>query len=168
LLDFHYRAFVSGNFYHETAFKYYLPEIYVYYLGRMYRTYGTLADIDKRTLDPEGKIEGMRRIALQYCEDELIGYSLNAFDAALAVSALVLLEYEPRHDGVIAAALNVLSHAMGEGRGRHPYRAYEWNRMRHPTRIVVGSEVATSLFVLRACTEALRYLKNEEFINQGT
>jgi hypothetical protein len=168
LLDFHYRAFASGNFRHETALKYYLPETYVYYLGRMYRTYGTLADIDKRILDPEGKIEDMRRIALQYCKDELIGYSLNAFDAALAVSALVLLSYEPRHDGVIAAGLNVLSQAMGEGRGRHPYRAYEWNRMRHPTRIVVGSEVATSLFVLRACTEAMRYLKNEEFINQGT
>jgi hypothetical protein len=40
--------------------------------------------------------------------------------------------------------------------------------MRHPTRILVGSEVATSLFVLRACSEAQRYLKNEEFINQGT
>ncbi|MCC2682637.1 MAG: uncharacterized protein K0S36_2201 [Nitrosospira multiformis] len=168
LLDFHYRAFASGNFCHETAFKYYLPEIYVYYLGRMYQTYSTLADIDKRILDPEGKIEEMRRIAQQYCKNELIGYSLNAFDAALAVSALVLLAYEPRHDGVIAAGLNVLNQAMGEGKGRHLYRAYEWNRMRHPTRILVGSEVATSLFVLRACTEAMRYLKSEESINQGT
>jgi hypothetical protein len=168
LLDFHYRAFVSGNFRHETALNYYLPEIYVYYLGRMYQTYQTLTDIDKRILDPEVKIEDMRRIAQQYCKDELIGYSLNAFDAALAVSALVLLSYEPRQDGVIAAGLKVLSQAAGEGRGKHPYRAYEWNRMRHPTRIVVGSEVATSLFVLRACTEAMRYLEKEEFINQGT
>jgi hypothetical protein len=159
LLDFHHRAFVSGNFRHETALKYYLPEIYVYYLGRMYQTYQTLTDIDKRTLDPEGKIEDMRRIAQQYCKDELTGYSLNAFDAALAVSALVLLSYEPRQDGVIAAGLKVLSQAAGEGRGKHPYRAYEWNRMRHPTRILVGSEVATSLFVLRACSEAMRYLR---------
>jgi hypothetical protein len=161
LLDFHYRAFVSGNFRRETALKYYLPEMYVYYLGRMYRTYETLKDIDKHILDPLKKIEEMRRIAQQYCKDELIKYSLNAFDAALAVSALVLLAYEPRHDGVIAAGLKVLSQAMGEGRGSHPYRAYEWNRMRHPTRILVGSEVATSLFVLRACSEAMRYLKDE-------
>ncbi|SEO88335.1 hypothetical protein [Nitrosovibrio sp. Nv6] len=167
LLDFHHRAFASDNFRHETALKYYLPEVYVYYLGRMYQTYRTLTDMDKRILDPEEKIENMRRIAQQYCKDELIGYSLNAFDAALAVSTLVLLEYEPRHDGVIAAGLNVLSQATGEGRGRHPYRAYEWNRMRHPTRILVGSEVATSLFVLRACSEAMHYLKNEVTINRG-
>lgn len=161
LLDFHYRAFASGNFRHETALKYYLPEMYVYYLGRMYRTYGTLTDIDKRILDPDQKIEEMRQIAQQYCKNELIGHSLNAFDAALAVSALALLEYEPRHDGVIASGLKVMSQAAGEGRGNHPYRAYEWNRMRHPTRILVGSEVATSLFVLRASSEATRYLKNE-------
>jgi hypothetical protein len=158
LLDFHYQAFESGNFRHETAFTYYLPEMYVYYLGRMYQTYGTLTDREKRILDPEQKIEAMRRIALQYCKDELIGYALNAFDAALAVSALVLLAYEPRHDGVIATGLKVLSQATGEGTGRHPFRAYEWNRMRHPTRILVGSEVSTSLFVLRACSEAKRYL----------
>ena len=66
-----------------TSLKYYLPEMYVYYLGRMYRTYETLKDIDKHILDPDGKVEEMRRIAQQYCKDELIGYSLNAFDAAL-------------------------------------------------------------------------------------
>jgi hypothetical protein len=52
----------------------------------------------------------------------------------------------------------VISGATGEGRCGHPYRAYEWNRMRHPTRILVGSEVSTSLFVLRACSEAMGYL----------
>jgi len=158
LLNFHYRAFASGNFRHESALKYYLPEIYVYYLGRMYQTYGTLTETEKRILDPEQKIEDMRWIALQYCKHELIGYSLNAFDAALTVSALVLLEYEPRHDGVIATGLKAIDDAAGEGRGGHPYRAYEWNRMRHPTRILVGSEVSTSMFVLRACSEAMRYL----------
>jgi hypothetical protein len=33
--------------------------------------------------------------------------------------------------------------------------------MRHPTRILIGSEVATAFFVLRASSEAMRYLKNE-------
>jgi hypothetical protein len=158
LLDFHHRAFISGNFRHETALKYYLPEIYTYYLGRMYQTYLTLSESEKHRLDPEHKIESMRQIALQYCKDELIGYSLNAFDAALAVSALVLLEYEPKHDGVIATGLKVMRDAAGEGKHGHPYHAYEWNRMRHPTRILIGSEVSTSLFVLRACSVAMRYL----------
>ena len=162
LLDFNYRAFVSGNFRHETALMYYLPEIYTYYLGRMYQTYSSLSEPEQRILDPEGKIPEMRRIALQYCKDELIGYSLNAFDAALAVAALVLLEYEPRHDGVIATGLKVINDATGEGRSGHPYRGYEWNRMRHPTRILVGSEVATSMFVLRACSEAMRYLYSRQ------
>ncbi len=132
--------------------------MYTYYLGRMYQTYSTLSTSEKHRLDPEQKILEMRRIALQYCKDELLGYSLNAFDAALAVGALVMLEYEPRDDGVIAAGLKVLSEAAGEGSFGHPYRAYEWNRMRHPARILVGSEVSSSLFVLRACSEAMRYL----------
>lgn len=161
LLDFHHRAFVSGNFRNETALQYYLPEIYTYYLGRLYRTWNTLSDAEKHTLDPDGKIEEMRRIALQYCKDELLAHTLNAFDASLAVSALVLLEYEPRNDGMIATGLKIMSDAAGEGWQGHPYKAYEWNRMRHPTRILVGSEVSTSLFVLRASSEAMRYLYGE-------
>ena len=51
-----------------------------------------------------------------------------------------------------------MSDAVGEGRQGHPYKAYEWNRMRHPTRILIGSEVSTSLFVLRANSEAMHYL----------
>ncbi len=161
LLDFHHRAFVSGNFRIETSLQYYLPEIYTYYMGRFYQTCKTLNDLEKRTLDSDGKIEEMRRIALQYCRDELLGYTLNAFDASLAVSALALLEYEPRHDGLIAAGLKVMRDAVGEGGQGHPFKAYEWNRMRDPTRILVGSGVLTSLFVLRACSEAMRYLNGE-------
>jgi hypothetical protein len=71
---------------------------------------------------------------------------------------LVLLAYEPKDDGLIATGLRVLTGTAGEGRGGHPFRGYEWNRMRHPTRILVGSPVSTSLFVLRACAESLRYL----------
>ncbi len=100
----------------------------------------------------------MRQIAVQHCKDELLGYSVNAFDAALAVSALVALGYEPKYGGVIGTGLKVMHDSMGEGRCGHPYKAYEWNRMSHPTRILVGSEVSTSLFVLRACSEAMGYL----------
>ena len=51
--------------------------------------------------------------------------------------------------------LHVRRHLGGR---RHPYRAYEWNRMRHPTRIIVGSEVSTSLFVMNAAVDARRFL----------
>ncbi len=157
LLDFHYRAYTSGNFKYESAHKYYLPEIYVYYTGRMYQRYLNLSAAEKRRLDPQGKVRQMRRIALDYCREELLGYTVNPFDAALAVTALVLLDHEPKDDGLIASGLKVLSGSLGEGKRGHPYRAYEWNRMRHPIRILVGSEISTSLFVLRACTEALRF-----------
>ncbi len=158
LLEFHHRAFDSGNFRRESAHKYYLPEIYVYYLGRLYQTWLSLEPAEQAALDPEGKVLRMRSIALRYCREEMLARTLNPFDASLAVSALVLLGHEPRDDGLIATGLGAILAALGEGSKGHPFKAYEWNRMRHPTRILVGSPVATSLFVLRACTEALRYL----------
>lgn len=161
LLDFHHRAFVSGNFRHQSALIYYLPEMYLYYLGRCYHTYLALGAEERQLFDPEKKVETMREIALQYCKDELMNQRLNVFDAALLVSALVQLDYEYKQDGSIAAGLKIIRDNLGEGRHGHPFKAYEWNRMRHPTRILVGSEVSTSLFVLRACSEAMRYLGKE-------
>ncbi len=158
LLEFHYRAYASGNFRFESAFMYYLPEIYVYYTGRLYDTFLSLDDKERATLDPSGKIEEIRRLAIEYVRDDMIVATLNPFDAALAISALVLLRYPSREDGVVATALDVVVKALGEGgRSGHAYKAYEWNRMRHPTRIIVGSEVATSLFVMNAAVYARRF-----------
>ncbi|MGR8934961.1 MAG: hypothetical protein ACU837_11325 [Gammaproteobacteria bacterium] len=158
LLDFHYRAFRSGNFKRESAFQYYLPEIYVYYTGRVYDVYLTLSDAEKDVLDPLRQIEAMRRIALDYCKNDLVAYTLNAFDAALALSALALLRYESKDDGVFATALQAITASLGEGVKGHPFLPYEWNRMRHPCRIIVGSDVATSLFVLHAAVNTGYYL----------
>jgi hypothetical protein len=158
LLEFHHRAFATGNFRQESALKYYLPEIYAYYLGRMYQTWLTLDPAEQKTLDPEDRVRKMRAIAIEYCRQEMLARTLNPFDASLAVAALVLLNYEPRGDGLIGTGLRAITGALGEGGNGHPFKAYEWNRMRHPTRILVGSPVSTSLFVLRACTEARRYL----------
>jgi hypothetical protein len=156
-LEFHYRAFTSGNFKVESALKYYLPEIYVYYLGRMYDVYLTMSDAEKKTFDPEGKVEEIRKIAIEYIKNDMLGYELNSFDAALAVSALCLLRYDKKDDGVIATGIKIMTDALGEGRG-HPYKPYEWNRMRHPTRILVGSDVSTSFFVMQSMVEAKNYL----------
>jgi hypothetical protein len=167
LLEFHYRSYTSGNFRMESSFIYYLPETYLYYTGRLYDTFLNL-DVDERSLlDPSGKIEEIRRIAVEYIKDDMIGATLNVFDAALALSALVLLRYPSRDDGVVATAFKVLAEARGEGRRGHPYKAYEWNRMRHPTRIIVGSEVATSLFVMNAAVDARRFLFGESIKNFG-
>jgi len=157
-LEFHHRAYTSGNFRIESALKYYLPEIYVYYTGRVYDTVLGLGEEERATLDPADKIEEIRRIAIDYVRGDMIGRTLNPFDAALAISALVLLRYPSKDDGLIATALEVIVNALGEGPRGHPYKAYEWNRMRHPTRIIVGSEVSTSLFVMNACVDARRFL----------
>ncbi|MDD5276879.1 MAG: hypothetical protein PHR16_12455 [Methylovulum sp.] len=161
LIAFHYQTFKSGNYKYESAFQYYLPEIYLFYTGRVYDVYLTLSDVEKTLLDPEGCIEAIRQIALDYCKNDLITHTLNAFDAAMAVSALVLLQYEAKDDGVLATGLKVMSDALGEGVRGHPFLPYEWNRMRHPCRIIVGSDVSTSLFVLNAFVNAGFYLYGE-------
>ena len=157
-LEFHYRAFTGGNYKIESALKYYLPEIYVYYTGRVYDMYLSLSDAERKVFDPESKFEKIRDIAIEYCKNDILGKTVNAFDASLAVAALVLLRYEPKNDGVIATGIQVMLDSAGEGRKGHPFKAYEWNKMRHPSRILVGSDVSTSVFVMNALAEAKHYL----------
>lgn len=157
-IEFHYRAFKSGNFKNESSLKYYLPEIYTYYSGRLYDVFFTLSDDEKKKLDPENKIEEIRKIAIDYCKNVILGKTCNAFDASLGVAALVLLKYETKNDGVIAKGIKEMLTSAGEGKKGHPYKPYEWNKMRHPTRILVGSDVSTSFFVMNALAEAKHYL----------
>jgi hypothetical protein len=161
LLEFHHRAFTRDNFRRESSFIYYLPEIYIYYTGRLYDSFLKLNMNERLQLDPLGKIEEIRRIAMGYIMDDLIGATLNVFDAAIALSALIQLRYPSRDDGVVATALDLLIKGLGEGRRGHPYKAYEWNRMRHPTRMIIGSEIATSFFVMNAAVDARRFLFGE-------
>jgi hypothetical protein len=78
-------------------------------------------------------------------QTELITGEMNAFDAALALIALGHLGAEVK---TLAPALHCIIGALGEG-GRHgPFRAYEWNKMKTPTRILVGGPEVTSAFVL--------------------
>jgi len=75
----------------------------------------------------------------------LIAIEMNPFDAALALMALGHLGADVAS---FAPALNCIADHLGEG-GRHgPYRAYEWNKMKTPTRILVGGPEVTSAFVL--------------------
>jgi hypothetical protein len=53
------------------------------------------------------------------------------------------------------ALLCILSQT-GEGGRRGPFRAYEWNKMKTPTRILVGGPEVTSAFVLMGLSLARR------------
>ena len=82
---------------------------------------------------------------LGYVETGLIAGEMNAFDAALALIALGHLGADA---ALLAPALRCIIADLGEG-GRHgPFLAYEWNKMKTPTRILVGGPEATSAFVL--------------------
>jgi hypothetical protein len=92
---------------------------------------------------------------LAYVESELIAAEMNAFDAALALIALGHLGASPAS---LAPALHCIISQLGEG-GRHgPFKAYEWNKMKTPTRILVGGPEVTSAFVLMGLALARRAL----------
>lgn len=158
-LTFHHNAFVSGNFRHDSAVRFYLPEIYVSYAGRLYDTWLTLSDSERKLIDPDNKVNEIRQAAINYCKYDMLGATLNPFDASLAVATLCLLRYPQRGDGLIERGIKILYDHLGEGCFKHPYKAYEWTMVRHPTRIIVGSEVTTSLFALNAIACYKHYMK---------
>jgi hypothetical protein len=105
----------------------------------------TLPPDARRAIDPDGAFEFIRERVLSYVRDDLIAHEMNTFDAALALIALGHLGAET---SAFAAPLQCIVRSLGEG-GRHgPFKAYEWNKMKTPTRILVGGAEATSAFVL--------------------
>ena len=130
---------------------YYLPEVYCAYFGRCYAAFKALPPARQKAIDPDGKFEVNRRRVLAYVRDELMVAEMNPFDAALALLALAKLDAEPR---TFAPALGCIARSFGEGRSRAPFKAYEWNKMKTPTRILVGSSAVTSAFVLSALVHA--------------
>ena len=98
----------------------------------------------------------IRARVLAYVESELITHEMNAFDAALALMALAHLGADASS---FTPALHVIVASLGEG-GRHgPYKAYEWNKMKTPTRILVGGPEVTSAFVLMGLALARRAMR---------
>ena len=68
-------------------------------------------------------------------------------DELLALMALAHLGAEV---STFTPALHCIVQNLGEGGRRGPYKAYEWNKMKTPTRILVGGPEVTSAFVLMA------------------
>ena len=155
ILGFQKRLVASGAFSDPRSHIYYLPELYCAYFGRCYAAFLTLPIAAQQTIDPDGTFAFIRGRVLIYVQDVLIAAEMNAFDAALALIALGHLGADAT---TFVPALNCILASFGEG-GRHgPFKAYEWNKMKTPTRILVGGPEVTSAFVLMGLAVARRAL----------
>jgi hypothetical protein len=156
IVRFQRRLAESGAFANPRSHIYYLPELYCAYFGRCYAAFGALPLAAQRAIDPDGAFEAIRARVLAYVQGELIVREMNVFDAALALIALGHLGAEPAS---FAPALHCIISDVGEG-GRHgPFRAYEWNKMKTPTRILVGGPEVTSAFVLMGIALARKAMR---------
>ncbi|WP_407177968.1 hypothetical protein [Bradyrhizobium sp. STM 3562] len=145
IIGFQRRLVESGAFSNPRSHIYYLPELYCAYFGRCFAAFQALPPEARKTIDPDGAFDVIRTHVLAYVLDEMLTAEINPFDAALALIALAHLGAELASFG---PALACIVAQFGEG-GRHgPFRAYEWNKMKTPTRILVGGPEVTSAFVL--------------------
>ena len=151
VVDFQRRLAESGAFADPRSHIYYLPELYCAYFGRCYAALRALSPARQEAIDPEKNFEMIRRHVIDYVRDDLLTAEINAFDAALALLALAKLGADPK---TFAPALSCIARSFGEGGRGRPFKAYEWNKMKTPTRILVGGAEVTSAFVLSALVHA--------------
>jgi hypothetical protein len=155
IIGFQKRLAQSGAFSDPRSHVYYLPELYCAYFGRCYAAFAALPPAAQRAIDPEDAFALIRDKVLSYVESELITREMNVFDAALALIALGHLGADPSR---FTPALHCIISQLGEGARRGPFKAYEWNKMKTPTRILVGGPEVTSAFVLMGLALARRAL----------
>jgi hypothetical protein len=156
IVEFQKRLAASGAFAEPRSHIYYLPELYCAYFGRCYAAFAGLPKEAQRAIDPDGAFAFIRKQVLAYVQDFLTAHEMNVFDAALALIALGHLEADVSS---FTPALHCIVRHFGEGGRRGPFKAYEWNKMKTPTRIVVGGPEATSAFVLMGLSLARKALK---------
>jgi hypothetical protein len=149
IIGFQRRLVASGAFSDPRSHIYYLPELYCAYFGRCYAAFMALPPGARRMIDPDDTFDLIRDRVLAYVQDTLIANEMNTFDAALALIALGHLGANPE---AFAPALRCIVSRIGEGGRRGPFKAYEWNKMKTPTRILVGGPEVTSAFVLMGLT----------------
>jgi hypothetical protein len=145
IIGFQRRLAQSGAFTDPRSHIYYLPELYCAYFGRCYAAFIALPPAAQRAIDPDDTFGFIRRKVLDYVENVLIAAEMNVFDAALALIALGHLGAAPV---TFTPALHCIVSHLGEGGRRGPFKAYEWNKMKTPIRILVGGAEVTSAFVL--------------------
>ena len=158
IIGFQKRLVLSGAFAEPRSHIYYLPELYCAYFGRCYAAFRALPPAARQAIDPDGAFDAIRGKVLDYVENELSAAEMNVFDAALALIALGHLGASP---ATFAPALHCIISHLGEG-GRHgPFKAYEWNKMKTPIRILVGGSEVTSAFVLMGLALARRAMMGQ-------
>jgi hypothetical protein len=145
IISFQRRLAESGAFKNPRSHIYYLPELYCAYFGRVYALFRELPPQAQTAIDSGGAFDLIRAKVLDYVRDEMIAAEMNPFDAALALIALGHLGGDAAH---LARPLACIVASLGEGGRRGPFKAYEWNKMKTPTRILVGGPEVTSAFVL--------------------
>ena len=153
IIGFQKRLAMSGAFTNPRSHIYYLPELYCAYFGRCYAAFTALPPAAQRAIDPDGAFDFIRGKVLAYVQTELIAGEMNVFDAALALIALGHLGADTAS---FTPALHCIVSHLGEGGRRGPFKAYEWNKMKTPTRILVGGPEVTSAFVLMGLALARR------------
>jgi hypothetical protein len=158
IIGFQKRLAASGEFANPRSHIYYLPELYCAYFGRCYAAFIALPPAAQQAIDPDGAFVLIRAKVLAYVQDVLIAGEMNAFDAALALIALGHLGAEVAS---FAPALHCIVSHLGEGGRRGPFKAYEWNKMKTPTRILVGGPEVTSAFVLMGLALARRAMMGQ-------
>jgi hypothetical protein len=159
IIGFQKRLAASGAFANPRSHIYYLPELYSAYFGRCYAAFLALPLAAQQAVDPDGAFDFIRARVLGYVQTEMLVAEMNVFDAALALIALGHLGADPK---TFAPALNCIIAQLGEGGRRGPFRAYEWNKMKTPTRILVGGPEVTSAFVLMGLALARRAMRGGE------
>jgi hypothetical protein len=127
--------------------------MYCAYFGRCYAAFRALPEAAQQAIDPNGAFAFIRLQVLAYVQEELIAAEMNVFDAALALIALGHLGAEVTS---FTPTLHCIVSARGEGGRKGPFKAYEWNKMKTPTRILVGGPEVTSAFVLMGLALARR------------
>jgi hypothetical protein len=155
VIRFQRRLVESGAFKNPRSHIYYLPELYCAYLGRCFAAFCALPVQAQGAIDPDGAFDSIRKRVLAYVEGEILSSEMNAFDAALALLALGHLGADAK---AFAAPLACIVDHLGEGRRSGPFKAYEWNKMKTPTRILVGGSEVTSAFVLMGLALVRRML----------
>jgi hypothetical protein len=156
IVDFQRRLVESGAFADPRSHIYYLPELYCAYFGRCHAAFRSLARAQQEAIDPDQSLELIRRDVIAYVRDDLLMAEINAFDAALALLALAKLGADPES---FAPALTCIARSFGEGGRGKPFKAYEWNKMKTPTRILIGGAEVTSAFVLSALVHARQAMR---------
>ena len=159
IIGFQRRLVESGAFADPKSHIYYLPELYCAYFGRCYAAFRALPDDAQRKLDPDNTFEFIKPHILAYVAEEMIAREMNVFDAALA---LMTLGHLGGDIALFVPPLQCIIRNHGEGGRKGPFKAYEWNKMKTPTRILVGGPEVTSAFVLMGLALARPVLQSRQ------